>query len=840
MTHWGATKDEWAAWRALSEADLVPVVSNPDAPISPQSKLVQKGKVPSVYNGYRQVAGFPQWTQQRTTTREAGLWSAQPDYGICLITRRIRAIDIDSEDAELVARIEAHILAECDSLEMLGDVSRLDAGFPTRVRADSPRRLLLAEVEGNLAKTVIRLAADKEQIEILASGQQCIVAGTHVKGARYEWLGGVPGAERVPLFTLEGWETLVRSLATAFGTQTTVVRNSLKVVNRGAVAPVDAARDRVAHHLITHHPDMIVGREPGKIHVRCPWADEHSDPDMDGSGTSWLVAGEAKDADGNDEPPRFRCLHAHCADRGEGLFKLAIGALEFEDLTAVEAAKPPAPMTWSEAALTLKARMLKVSTKEMGQNDVASCLLNVAMLLGTPEGTQLVGREFAWDTFLGSYVVRDWQPLAADGVWSPLPVDRWRPLAESDQAHVRGVWDTLTRPGGTSAGAGVIPSLWSEKHLTKPISKEMVRDALHMLSDPRRNTSVLPQRVFDSAQCLLYTLKWDGVRRAEEFWIRYAGVRDTPYARAVGAYTWTALAGRVLRPGVQADMAVLLLGGQGARKTSFFKTMCLNDAWYATINLESKEDDLIRQQRGKVIVEMEELRGLAGRDQQWTKAFISRAIDEWVPKFEEQTRAYCRHHLYFGSGNEFHVLDDPTGERRYLPMASGLTDTDALLAETKWIDPDTGEERWSPLRDLLWAEGVARFNADGIAWQEAERLARAEHGRFKKINDHPWKEVFVKWIRAQLREPWSAEHPLQRGLTAVEFLSDVVPGRRNDHTSDAKVVEKIMLAVGWIRTQAEGRVVGEAGYELWLPPAGIFDTQRRANGHPEVDTVRAA
>lgn len=88
MTHWGATKDEWAAWRALSEADLAPVVSRPDAEISPQSKLVQKGKVPSVYNGQRLVAGFPGWTQQQTTAREAGHWSQQPDYGICLITRR--------------------------------------------------------------------------------------------------------------------------------------------------------------------------------------------------------------------------------------------------------------------------------------------------------------------------------------------------------------------------------------------------------------------------------------------------------------------------------------------------------------------------------------------------------------------------------------------------------------------------------------------------------------------------------------------------------------------------------------------------------------------------------
>ena len=850
MTHWGATKDEWAAWRALSEADLAPVVSRPDAEISPQSKLVQKGKVPSVYNGQRLVAGFPGWTQQQTTAREAGHWSQQPDYGICLITRRYRAIDIDCEDAALVARIEAHILAEAEDMAMLGDVSRLGAGFPTRVRADSPRRLLLAEVEGNLAKTIIRLAGEKEQIEVLANGQQCIVAGTHVKGARYEWLGGVPTAERTPIFTAEAWDALIRSLAAAFGTQTTVVRSSLKVVNRGAIAPVDAARDPVAHHLITQHPEMIVGREPGKIHVRCPWADEHSDPDLDGSGTSWLVAGETKDADGNDEPPRFRCLHAHCAERGEGLFKLAIGALEFEDLTPLTREPEVEEMSPTEAALACKVRMLKVSTKEVGANDVASCIANAAIMMGTPEGTRVLDREFAFDNLTRSFVVRHWQRPEADGSWSPLPVTAWRPITDSDKSYVRWVWDTMTKPAGTTvggpAGPGVTPSLWSSHHITKPLPEEHVRHALHLLADPERKLGDLPRRTFDSAQCVLYDLKWDGVPRIEEFWVRYAGVADTPYARAVGLYTWTGLAGRVLEPAIQADMTVLLLGTQGARKTSFFKNMCLAEHWYATINLERKEEDLLRELRGKVIVELEELRGLADRQQEWTKAFLTRTTDEWVPKYEEFATSYARRNLFFGSGNHLHILDDATGERRYLPLHSGPTDPDGLLKEVRWTDPDTGEVRWSPLRELLWAEGVARFKESGVAWEQAEILARPEHAKYKKINDHPWREIFGQWIFAQLRDPWHAEHVLERGLTTHEFLTTVVSGRRQrENAGDHHTVTKLMQIMNWQQTWREGRFPGEPKQELWLPPVGIFGRRKPSandsgypNGHPEVDSVR--
>jgi predicted P-loop ATPase len=58
------------------------------------------------------------------------------------------------------------------------------------------------------------------------------------------------------------------------------------------------------------------------------------------------------------------------------------------------------------------------------------------------------------------------------------------------------------------------------------------------------------------------------VPRVATLLLGYFGTEDTPYTRAVGRYTWTALAGRCAEPGVKADMVPVLIGLQGAGKTT--------------------------------------------------------------------------------------------------------------------------------------------------------------------------------------------------------------------------------------------------------------------------------
>lgn len=256
----------------------------------------------------------------------------------------------------------------------------------------------------------------------------------------------------------------------------------------------------------------------------------------------------------------------------------------------------------------------------------------------------------------------------------------------------------------------------------KPISAEIMSSAVLLTAD---------ENSFDSAKQWADSLRWDGVPRIDCALPVYYRTVDSPYTRAVGAYLFTAMAGRVLHPGCQADMVVVLVGLQGERKTSAVRVLSPRPEFFAEINLKRiDEDDLARHLRGKLIGEIAELRGLAGRDQESVKAWVTRREERWTPKYREFEVSYPRRLVLIGTTNEREFLDDPTGERRWLPVTAGTVDVEGLERD----------------RNQLWAEGIARFNASGIAWQAAEALARGEHQQFK-IAD-PWEETVNAWLRA--------------------------------------------------------------------------------------------
>lgn len=177
MTSCGATPQEWAHFSGVLglTADLLPVVSNPKAIISAASNMKTCGKTPSVYNRNRGVVGINGWTTRVSTHNDIAQWLLEPDYGICVQTRLVRALDVDIEDVE-----EAETVKE--SLTALG--------LPMRYRDNSSKFLLVFRLGGEYAKRVLHTKSGI--IEFLATGQQFVACGTHPSGARYQWRGGLP------------------------------------------------------------------------------------------------------------------------------------------------------------------------------------------------------------------------------------------------------------------------------------------------------------------------------------------------------------------------------------------------------------------------------------------------------------------------------------------------------------------------------------------------------------------------------------------------------------------------------------------------------------------------
>jgi hypothetical protein len=253
----------------------------------------------------------------------------------------------------------------------------------------------------------------------------------------------------------------------------------------------------------------------------------------------------------------------------------------------------------------------------------------------------------------------------------------------------------------------------------KKLSKEMMRDAVWLVAD---------DHCFDSAIEWLSTLKHDGAPRVEMFLHTYMGVADTPYTRAVSRYLWTGLAGRVMEPGCEAAMAPVFIGQQGVGKTRAVKALAPAIDFYSELNLAERDTEASRRMRGRLVLELGELRGLHTRDAESIKAFISRTHEEWRLLYKEFNTGFARRFLFVGTTNQHEFLGDETGERRWLPVVVGRCDVAAIQ------------------RDCLqfWAEGRDLFDLIGVDWQDAERLAVDVHADHK-ISDS-WAPIVEQWL----------------------------------------------------------------------------------------------
>ena len=280
----------------------------------------------------------------------------------------------------------------------------------------------------------------------------------------------------------------------------------------------------------------------------------------------------------------------------------------------------------------------------------------------------------------------------------------------------------------------------------KVIGREAIRDAVHAVAERNK---------FDSATLWLEGLEWDGVERIDAFLPTYFRSSDTAYTRAVSTYLWTALAGRLMHPGVKADMVPIAVGLQGVGKSTAVSAIAPGVEFFAEISFAESEDDMARKLRGKVVAEIGELRGLHSKEIESIKAFVSRTNEQWVPKFKEFSTQYARRCVFIGTTNQSQFLADDTGNRRWLPFeaaAHGPVDVAAIQSD----------------RLQLWAEARVRFLRDGVCWQQADKLARAVHDEYQMVD--AWTPRIEHW----LGQPGFGGTPApctQKFLTTLEILT---------------------------------------------------------------------
>ena len=276
----------------------------------------------------------------------------------------------------------------------------------------------------------------------------------------------------------------------------------------------------------------------------------------------------------------------------------------------------------------------------------------------------------------------------------------------------------------------------------------------------------------------------------------YLGVDDSPLTRAMGAKFLISMVARAwaeLPDGVKVDTTLVLIGKQGARKSTALATLAGRD-WFSDSPLDLRNPkDAMAQLRGVWLYEFAELDSIRPREVTTVKAFLSAMVDKYRPAYGRNSSHHARSVVFCGTTNAESgaFLTDPTGSRRFWPVEIGTIDLEALERD----------------RDQLWGEAVAMYRAGAQWWiegEQAEQLADYSE-RFQQFD--AWADIIDAWAKGP---------PRIKEATPAEVLSEALDIPKGQQTKGHQMrIAGALSALGWVRHRArrDGRRI-----TVWAPP----------------------
>lgn len=322
---------------------------------------------------------------------------------------------------------------------------------------------------------------------------------------------------------------------------------------------------------------------------------------------------------------------------------------------------------------------------------------------------------------------------------------------------------------------------------------------------------------------------WDGVPRLAHWLHECLGAQDTHYTQLVGTWFVLGMVRRVQVPGCQMDYMVVLEGLQGKRKSTALRTLVGNDDWFADTPIRIGDKDAMLSLAGKWLYEVGELDSFNKAEVTAVKQYVSSRVDRVREPFARRPADRPRSGVFAGSTNQSEYFKDPTGARRFWPVAcDGDIDIDKLAA-------------W---RDQMFAEALHRLaSADEEdrryypTREETEQYLVPEQEK-REIVD-PWFERLAMWLDSKQQYGETGVEVVEvDSFTAFDLLTKclMVPQDRLDGGRQmATRVGIAMHKLGWHKHRDSK---GARLWRYWRPghePAQPGLTMDGAAGGPAVE-----
>lgn len=255
-------------------------------------------------------------------------------------------------------------------------------------------------------------------------------------------------------------------------------------------------------------------------------------------------------------------------------------------------------------------------------------------------------------------------------------------------------------------------------------------------------TEVVHRNTFHPIKEYLESFIWDGKERIDKLFVDYLGADDNYYVRQVTRKMFVAAVKRIYEPGCKFDEMLVLVGPQGAGKSSLLEK--LGRKWFSNSLRTFENKEAGEHLQSAWIFEIGELAAMKKSEVEEVKAFLSKTEDRYRVAYDRSVTDFPRKCIFFGTTNNHNFLQDPTGNRRFWPVD---------------INPEKRKmNHWDSLSDSivgqLWSEALCLYNMGENLQLDKEAAEEAERMQGLHLEEDPREGLILRYLETPLPDNW--------------------------------------------------------------------------------------